>query len=90
MPSISNVPVTLTFLRKGTGLVNKREIACYENVKFEAESCGGQYITPDEAIKDGKIVTGKTWQSHPEFYKLVFSCLEEANAGIKSKGIPVV
>ena len=55
------------------GLVDKKKIACYEHVKFEVEACGGIYITPDEAVKDGKIVTGKTWQSHPEFYKLVFS-----------------
>jgi len=59
------------------GLVNQKKIACYEHVKFEVESCGGLYITPDEAIQDGKIVTGKTWQSHPEFYKIVFSCLQE-------------
>ena len=59
------------------GLVNNKKIACYEHVKFEVESCGGMYIGNDEAVKDGKIVTGKTWQSHPEFYKLVFSCLEE-------------
>ena len=59
------------------GLVDKRKIACYEHVKFEVESCGGIYVSPDEAIKDGRIVTGKTWQSHPEFYKLVFSCLKE-------------
>ncbi len=60
------------------GLVDQRKIACYEHVKFEVESCGGHYITPDEAVKDGKIITGKTWQSHPEFYKIVFSCLQEA------------
>jgi protease I len=60
------------------GLVDKRKIACYEHVKFEVESCGGIYVTPDEAVKDGRIVTGKTWQSHPEFYKIVFSCLKEA------------
>jgi protease I len=59
------------------GLVNKRKIACYEHVKFEVESCGGIYVTPDEAVKDGRIVTGKTWQSHPQFYKIVFSCLKE-------------
>jgi protease I len=59
------------------GLVDKRNIACYEHVKFEVEACGGVYITPDEAVKDGKIVTGKTWQSHPEFYKIVFKCLKE-------------
>ena len=58
------------------GLVNQKKIACYEHVKFEVESCGGIYITPDEAVKDGRIVTGKTWQSHPEFYRLVFACLQ--------------
>jgi len=58
------------------GLVNNKKIACYEHVKFEVESCGGVYVSPDEAVQDGKIVTGKTWQSHPEFYKLVFNCLQ--------------
>lgn len=60
------------------GLVDQRNIACYEHIKFEVEACGGNYITSDEAVKDGKIVTGKTWQSHPEFYKIVFSCLERS------------
>ncbi len=58
------------------GLVNGKKIACYEHVKFEVESCGGIYITPDEAVMDGKIITGKTWQSHPEFYRIVFKCLQ--------------
>ena len=58
------------------GLVSGKKIACYEHVKSEVESCGGIYVTPDEAIQDGKIVTGKTWQSHPEFYKIVFNCLD--------------
>jgi protease I len=59
------------------GLVTQRNIACYEHIKFEVESCGGIYVTPDQAVKDGRIVTGKTWQSHPEFYRIVFSCLNE-------------
>ena len=59
------------------GLVNKRKITCYEHVRFEVESVGGIYVEPDEAIQDGRIVTGKTWQSHPEFYKIVFNCLKE-------------
>lgn len=58
------------------GLVNEKNIACYEHVKSEVEACGGKYVKNDEAVQDGKIVTGKTWQSHPEFYKIVFSCLE--------------
>ena len=58
------------------GLVDGKKIACYEHVKFEVEACGGIYVTPQEAVMDGKIISGKTWQSHPEFYRLVFSCLE--------------
>ena len=61
------------------GLVDQKNIACYEHVKFEVEACGGIYITPDQAVRDGKIVTGKTWQSHPEFYKIVFNCLKESD-----------
>jgi len=64
------------------GLVDKRKIACYEHVKFEVESCGGLYVTPDEAVKDGRIVTGKTWQSHPEFYKILFSCLKDTEKAV--------
>ena len=57
------------------GLVQDRQITCYEHVKFEVESCGGTFVGKDQAVKDGKIVTGQTWQSHPEFYREVFKCL---------------
>jgi protease I len=59
------------------GLVDKRNIACYYNIKFEVESCGGIYIENEEAVKDGRVVSGKTWQSQPEFYKIVTECLKE-------------
>jgi protease I len=59
------------------GLVDHKQVACYEHVKFEVESCGGIYVSDQEATIDGRIVTGKTWQSHPEFYRLVFECLQE-------------
>lgn len=61
------------------GLVHQKQVACYEHVKFEVESCGGIYVDDNEAVVDGKIVTGKTWQSHPQFYQLVFECLKETN-----------
>ena len=60
-------------------LVENKPIACYEHIKFEVEACGGRYISDQEAIKEGIIVTGKTWQSHPEFYQLVMACLVETN-----------
>lgn len=59
------------------GLVANKNITCYEHVKFEVESCGGTFIGKDQAVRDGKIVTGQTWQSHPDFYRLVFQCLKE-------------
>jgi protease I len=58
------------------GLVDGKKVTCYEHVKFEVESCGGTYISDYEAVRDGRMVTGKTWQSHPEFYRLVFECLK--------------
>lgn len=56
------------------GLVKGRNVTCYEHVKVEAEQAGGTFCTP-QAVRDGKIVTGQTWQSHPEFYREVFQCL---------------
>lgn len=58
------------------GLVENKNITCYEHVKFEVTSCGGIYIGNQEAVQDGKIVTGQTWQSHPDFYRLVMACLK--------------
>jgi protease I len=58
------------------GLVKNKNLTCYEHVKFEVTSCGGTYIGKDEAVRDGHIVTGQTWESHPDFYRLVFQCLE--------------
>ena len=70
------------------GLVEQRNIACYEHVKFEVESCGGIYVVSEQAVKDGRIVTGKTWQSQPEFYKIVFNCLEQYSRDEKSVSVP--
>lgn len=69
------------------GLVDGRKIACYEHVKFEVEACGGIYVTDGEAVQDGKIVTGKTWQSHPDFYRLVFNCLEKTQEAEPEKQV---
>jgi protease I len=38
---------------------------------------GGTYISTQEAVRDKNIVTGQTWQSHPDFYREVFNCLKE-------------
>ncbi len=58
------------------GLGSGKNITCYEHVRFEVESTGGTYCE-QEAVRDGRIVTGQTWQSHPDFYREVFKCLAD-------------
>ncbi len=57
------------------GLVRDRRVTAYENCRWEMEAAGATYVTADQAVRDGRLVTGQTWQSHPEFYRLVFECL---------------
>jgi protease I len=56
------------------GLVKGRSVTCYEHVKNEVEIAGGTWV-PKQAVRDGKMVTAQTWQSHPEFYRELFLCL---------------
>ncbi len=56
------------------GLTNGKSVTCYEHCRLDAEVCGGTYAS-DQAVRDGRIVTAQTWQSHPEFYREVFACL---------------
>jgi protease I len=58
------------------GLTQGRCVTCYEHVRLEAEQAGGTYST-EQAVRDGRIVTAQTWQSHPQFYREVFACLSE-------------
>jgi protease I len=58
------------------GLAKGKRLTCYEHVRFEVEQAGGIFVS-EEAIRDGRIVTGQTWQSHPEFYREIFACLTQ-------------
>ncbi len=60
------------------GLAEGRCVTCYEHVKWEVERGGGTW-SAQQAIRDGRIVTAQTWQSHPEFYRAVFECLAESH-----------
>jgi protease I len=56
------------------GLAAARSLTCYEHVRVEVEQAGGTWKTP-QAVRDARMVTAQTWQSHPEFYREVFTCL---------------
>ena len=59
------------------GLTKGRTVTCYEHVRSEVEQTGGTWAT-EQAVRDGKMVTAQTWQSHPEFYREVFACLGQS------------
>ncbi len=57
------------------GLAKNAKLTAYENIRYEVEAAGGTYST-QPAVRDGKLVTAQTWQSHPEFYREIFACLK--------------
>ena len=57
-----------------------KHVTAYEHCRWEIEASGATYVSSDQAVRDGHIVTGQTWQSHPDFYRHVFACLGNADA----------
>jgi protease I len=64
------------------GVIAGKRVTAYEHCRWEIEASGATYLAADQAVRDGRIVTGQTWQSHPEFYRHVFACLDERRTPI--------
>ena len=58
------------------GLVKDRKVTCYEHVRSEVALGGGKWLK-NQAVRDGRMITAQTWQSHPEFYRAVMAALAE-------------
>ena len=65
------------------GLARGRRVTCYENVRLEAEQAGGTFVN-EQTVRDGRIVTAQTWQSHPSFYREVFAQLSGRASAARS------
>jgi protease I len=57
------------------GLLTGARVTTYEHCRTDVEQGGGKYVGDQQAVRDGRLVTGQTWQSHPEFYREVMACL---------------
>jgi len=57
-------------------LLKGHTVACHANVRVEVERSGG-VISSKPAVRDGRLVTGQNWESHPDFYREVFACLAQ-------------
>ena len=57
-------------------LLKGRRVTCYEHLRWDVESTGGTWCK-EQSVRDGKIVSSQTWESHPEFYRDLMACLAE-------------
>ncbi|MEO8621328.1 MAG: DJ-1/PfpI family protein [bacterium] len=57
------------------GVITGARVTAYAHCRIDVELGGGEYVADQQAVRHGRIVTGQTWQSHPEFYREVMSCL---------------
>ena len=67
------------------GLARDKRVTCYEHVRVDAEHAGGIYVC-DQAVRDGRIVTAQTWQSHPHFYRSIFALLSGKTSAASPQG----
>lgn len=58
------------------GIAKGKRVTCYEHVRWEAEAGGGKY-EDSEVVKDGNLISSRTWQDHPGFYREVMAWLRE-------------
>ena len=58
----------------GRAPVRGRKVTCYEHVRSEVALAGGEWQS-EQAVRDGRMVTAQTWESHPELYREVMACL---------------
>lgn len=58
------------------GLAAGRSLTGHVHVAGEVEHAGGVYIEKP-VIRDGRMITGQSWQCHPAFYREVFTTLNE-------------
>lgn len=58
------------------GLTRGKRVTCYAHVRLEAEQAGATFVN-EQAVRDGRVVTAQTWQSHPDFYREIFAQLSK-------------
>lgn len=58
------------------GVAKGKRVTCYEHVRWEAIAAGGKY-EDREVVRDGNLITARTWQDHPGFYREVMGWLRE-------------
>lgn len=58
------------------GLLQGRQVTCYEHCRIEAEAAGARFVASD-VVRDGRLISSPTWREQPAFYREVFACLQQ-------------
>ncbi len=56
------------------GVVESKRVTCFVHVRSEAEAAGAVFVD-EQAVVDGALVTGQTWESHAQFDREAFRLL---------------
>jgi len=57
-------------------LLKGRTVTGHPNVCLDVERDGGTYVQK-ASVRDGRMVTAQSWESHPELYREIFALLNE-------------
>lgn len=64
-----------------SGVASGKKLTCYQHVRVDAEVAGGKFVD-EQTVRDGRMITAQTWQSHPQFYREIFAALSGEAAGM--------
>ena len=65
------------------GLARGKRVTYYEHVRVEAEQAGATFVN-EQTVREGRLVTAQTWQSHPSFYREIFAQLSGKSSAARS------
>jgi len=58
------------------GIAEGRRLTSYCNIRFEVEQAGAKWVNK-QSVVDGNFITAQTWESHPDFYRDIFTRLHK-------------
>ncbi len=56
------------------GIAKGRRLTSYCNIRFEVEQAGAKWVNK-QSVVDENFITAQTWESHPDFYRDIFTQL---------------
>ena len=59
-----------------SGIAEGRRLTSYCNIRFEVEQAGAKWVNK-QSVVDGNFITAQTWESHPDFYRDIFTQLHK-------------